>query len=142
MLLTPSGQVLFSAGTHEIGVYSQSGGPEPSWQPHIANSPSEIVGGRPCTIKGPQINGLSQTVSYGDEATMATNYPLVRMQNITSGNVRYCGTHVHSTMNVASGNSLQSTHFDIPHGIGTGQSIIVIVAKRILSTSLNVSVKT
>ncbi len=44
-------------------------------------------------------------------------------------------------MNVASGNSIQSTHFDVPHGIGTGQSIIVIVTKHILSTSLNVFVK-
>jgi hypothetical protein len=71
---------------------------------------------------------------------MASNYPLVRITNSGTGNVVYCKTHGHSTMAVATGNRIVSTNFDVPSGIGTGASTIVVVANGIPSSGVSVTV--
>ncbi len=91
-------------------------------------------------ISGLRFNGMSQGAAYGDDAQMATNYPLVRITNNGSGNVVYCRTHGHSTMAVATGNRIVSTNFDVPSGIGTGASTIVVVANGIPSSAVSVTV--
>ena len=45
---------------------------------------------------------MTQAVAYGDDATMATNYPLVRLIS-EDARVHYCRTFDHSTMAVATG---------------------------------------
>jgi hypothetical protein len=87
-----------------------------------------------------RFNGLSQGAAYGDDAQMATNYPLVRITNSGTGNVVYCRTHGHSTMAVATGNRVVSTNFDVPSGIGTGASTLVVVANGIPSPGVSVTI--
>ena len=103
MLLLPTGEVLFSNGTHDVELYIPDGIPNPSWRPQITNSPSQVQRGRTYTIRGRQLNGLSQAVSYGDDASMATNYPLVRIHNLSTNKITYCRTHDHSTIGVHTG---------------------------------------
>jgi len=69
---------------------------------------------RPNKISGTQFNGLSQAAAFGDEVETATNYPLVRITNNSTGHVFYTRTHDHSTMGVATGNTPVSTNFDVP----------------------------
>ena len=76
-----------------------------------------MVRGDTYTISGHRFNGLSQAQSFGDEFQASTNYPLVRMTNSGTGHVFYAKTHDHSTMGVATGNSLVSTNFDVPAGM-------------------------
>src|SRR3954465_12768418 len=44
----------------------------------------------------------------------ATNYPLVRITNEATHHVFYARTHDHSTMGVATGDAIVSSHFDVP----------------------------
>jgi hypothetical protein len=68
------------------------------------------------------------------------NYPLVRITNAT-GHVFYPATHGHSTMGVATGAKIVSTKFDVPSGIETGASKLVVIANGIPSASVEVTVK-
>ena len=133
MMLLPTGQVLFAAGSNAIHVYTPVGGPEPDWRPAITSHPSEVRPLHTYTIHGRQLNGLSQAVGYGDDSSAATNYPLVRLRNIHTGQVRYCKTFDHSTMGVATGTVIQSTQFKVPLGLHAGEYELVVVANGIAS---------
>ncbi len=63
----------------------------------ITSCPSDVQLGGTYAIYGRQFNGLSQAVSYGDDAQQATNYPLVRA-TAPDGTVGYWRTARHSTM--------------------------------------------
>jgi hypothetical protein len=91
-------------------------------------------------ISGTQFNGLSQAAAFGDEFQTATNYPLVRITNSSTGHVFYAKTHDHSTMAVATGSKIVSTNFDVPTGIETGASTLVVVANGIPSAAVNITV--
>ncbi len=133
MLLLPTGQVLFANGSTDIEVYTPSGGPDASWRPEITTHPTFVRAKRTYTLHGRQLNGLSQAVSYGDDASMATNYPLVRIQNNATGKVWYCRTFDHSTMGVATGSTIQSTYFKVPFGVTLGPATLTVIANGISS---------
>jgi hypothetical protein len=140
MMLTPTGSVLYASASNEIYAYSYCSFPENSWRPHITSVSSFLRAGGTYTLKGQQINGLSQAVGYGDDAASATNYPLVRIRNKVTGHVFYCRTFDHSTMGVATGTSIQSTTFHVPFNIELGDSEIYVVANGIASAPCPVDV--
>ena len=86
------------------------------------------------------MNGLSQAVSYGDDAQMATNYPLVQFRHAASKKVHFCRTFDHSTMGVATGKKIHHTHFHVPHGIPVGHYEMVVIANGIHSHPVKVHV--
>jgi hypothetical protein len=133
MMLLPTGQVMFVAGTPAIYVYTPAGGPDPAWRPQITAAPFILRPLHTYTLHGRQLNGLSQAVGYGDDAASATNYPLVRLRNLATGRVVFCRTFDHSSMGVATGTSVQSTNFAIPWGVDSGLSEICVVANGIAS---------
>src|ERR1035441_4591705 len=108
--------------------------------PPISIFPSTVVRGQSYTIFGRQFNGLSQAAGYGDENETATNYPLVRIKNVATGHIFYAKTHDHSTMAVATGAVPTFTHFDVPAGMETGPSTLVVVANGIPSNPVNITV--
>ena len=140
MLELPSGQVLFTDGSDNVEIYTPSGSYNSAWAPVITNVSSTLTHGQTYSISGLRFNGLSQGAAYGDDAQMASNYPLVRITNNSTGHVVYCRTHGHSTMAVATGNRVVSTNFDVPSSIGTGASTIEVVANGISSSPVNVTV--
>ena len=137
MLLLPTGQVLLSNGSLDIQVYTPDGMPDPSLLPQITGSPSSVRPGQRYTLHGRQINGVSQAVSYGDDASMATNYPIVRIRNIASNKVVYCRTHNHSTMGLQTGTVIHSTEFTVPHVIDFGPSELCVIANGISSACVS-----
>jgi hypothetical protein len=141
MLLLPTGQVLFAAATPDIEVYSPTGGPKAAWRPKITAHPHTIHAGQSYSLNGQRLNGLSQAVSYGDDAQMATNYPLVRLVNKATGHVRYCPTYDHSTMAVATRNKVVSTNFMVPFDMELGAADLCVVANGITSGCVAVKVK-
>jgi hypothetical protein len=136
LMLLPTGQVLVG-GTE---VYTSSGTYSPAWAPAIHAVPSTVVRGSTYKITGTQFNGLSQAAAFGDEYQTATNYPLVRITNKSTGHVFYAKTHGHSTMGVATGSTVVSTSFDVPAGMETGASSLVVVANGIPSPAVSITV--
>jgi hypothetical protein len=140
MLLLPSGQVLFTAGSNNAQLYAPAGSPDPAWKPQITSVPSSVRPGFTYTLKGRQLNGLSQACMYGDDAMAATNYPIVRIANQATGHVFYCRTHDHSTMGLQTGTVIHSTQFTVPSGIETGPSEICVIANGISSDCKRIGV--
>ena len=78
MLDLPSGQVLFDNGSSQLYVYTPSGSPQSAWKPTIT---SVVPNGNNYTLAGTQLNGLSAGASYGDDAEMDTNYPIIELRS-------------------------------------------------------------
>jgi hypothetical protein len=112
----------------------------PLWAPTITVYPVNVTRGSTYQIFGTQFNGLSQAAAFGDELETATNYPLVRITNQSSGHVFYARTHNHSTMAVATGNTKVSTNFDVPAGTEIGSSFLQVVANGIPSPAVAITV--
>ncbi|HLY04550.1 MAG TPA: hypothetical protein VKR31_02270 [Rhizomicrobium sp.] len=137
MTVLPNGQILIGGSE----VYQPTGTYKASWQPTISNYPSSVTRGQTYSISGTQFNGLSQAGGgMGDEYQSSTNYPLVQITNGSTGHVFYARTHDHSTMGVATGSTPVSTNFDVPSGMETGTSTLVVIANGIPSASVSVTV--
>jgi hypothetical protein len=140
MLLLPTGQILFSNGSNNIEVYTPDGSYDPIWRSRITKCPSQINPGITYTLFGTQLNGLSQAVNYGDDASMATNYPIIRIHNTSTNKQIYCRTHDHSTMGVHTGSVIHSTRFTVPSSIEAGKSQLFVIANGIPSEPFQVIV--
>ena len=137
LIVLPTGEVLVNGSF----VYRESGNANSAWAPTVTNVAATLTRGNTYQIQGTQFNGLSQAASFGDEMETATNYPLVRIQNNSSGHVIYARTHDHSTMGVATGSTVVSTNFDVPAGAETGASTLYVVANGIASAGVAVTVQ-
>jgi hypothetical protein len=131
LMLLPTGEVLFGAGHNDIRCYQPDGHPHDSWRPHIhAVHP---LGGGQYLLKGTQLTGLSQANIYGDDCNPSTNYPLVRLKNNLTHEVRYCRTFDFSTRGVGTGGALESVRFTVPPGLPHGHYDMCVVANGISS---------
>jgi hypothetical protein len=140
-LLLPTGHVLFSNGSNNVQLYTPTNDtPDPMWRPNITSVPASLLRGVTYTLHGRQINGLSQAVSYGDDATMATNYPLVQLRNNATGHVVFCRTFNFSTMAVNTGTVIHTTEFTVPSSAALGASTITVIANGIASAPVAVNV--
>jgi hypothetical protein len=137
LMILPTGQVLVGGQA----VINSTGTYQAAWQPTIATFPATVTPGSTYLITGTQFNGLSQANGFGDELQTSTNYPLVRITNGATGHVFYAHTHGHSTMGVATGNTVVSTNFDVPVAIETGASTLVVVANGIPSAPAAITVQ-
>ncbi|HEY3973409.1 MAG TPA: hypothetical protein VGM18_10415 [Candidatus Sulfotelmatobacter sp.] len=136
LMMLPTGQVLVG-GTE---VYNPSGTYDAAWAPTIKSVTTSLTRGSTYKISGTQFNGLSQAAAFGDEYETATNYPLVRITNNSTGHVFYAKTHNHSTMAVATGSAIVSTNIDVPATMETGASSLEVVANGIPSVPVSVTV--
>lgn len=144
LMVLPTGQILYTLAdgtTEDAEIFTAKGKSKSAWAPTITTAPTTVTRGQSYSISGTQFNGVSAGAAYGDDAQMASSYPLVRMTNTASGHVFYARTHDHSTMGVATGKKKVSTHFDVPSGMETGASSLVVVANGIASTSVSVTVQ-
>lgn len=139
MLLLPNGQALFSNQTADLQVYTPDGAPQAAWRPQITAYPHHIARSDAYTLQGRQLSGLSQAVSYGDDATMATNYPLVRIEHLADGRVWYCRTF-NNDLRVAAGPTIQEASFYVPADVELGPARLCVVANGIPSEWVHVTI--
>ncbi len=140
MLVLPTGQVMFTDGTSDVELYNPVGAPNPSWAPAITHVAGLLTHGKTYTVKGTQLNGLSQGAAYGDDSQAATNYPLVRITNVATGHVFYAHTKKPSSMGVATGSTIVATHFTVPATIDLGTSQLEVVTNGIASSPVTVTI--
>ncbi len=140
MLVLPTGQVLYTDGSNDVEIYTATGNPYPGLTPTALVTVSEYTRGQTYKLFGSKFNGASQANFYGDDAQAATNYPIVRLVNRTSGHVFYCRTHDHSTMAVGF-NGPTYTYIDIPSTMETGLSYLEVVVNGIVSRQYPVGVR-
>ncbi len=149
MLMLPTGQVLVTDsfddgnGNSAGEAFLYTPGPYAitnSWRPAITKCPANMTQGKTYTVHGTQFNGLSQCSSYGDDASNATNYPLVRVRNNATGHIRYLRTSHHSTMAVATGAAIVSTKVHVPLSAEGGDSTLEVVANGIPSKPFGVKI--
>jgi hypothetical protein len=138
MLVLPSGQVLVSPGnTAQLEIYTPKGAPQSTWLPRVSSITAESNG--TFLLTGTQLNGISEGASYGDDAEMSSNYPIVRLAD-AQGNEFYARTFHWSSTGVATGSTSVSTDFTLPLGIPGGVYSLFVVANGIASKPVSFTV--
>ena len=135
-LMLPTGDVLLSAADGTFALLPNDavdGEPQDAWRPAITSMPSQMASGNTYTITGTQFNGLSQACSYGDDAQMATNYPIFRLTGKKTGTVTYLRSSNFSTMQIATGNTEVSASVTVPAGMADGDYGLEVIANGIPS---------
>lgn len=143
LLLLPNGKVLMSTQQTSLAILTpdpQTAAPNAAWKPTITSAPATLVAGRDYVISGTQFNGLSQAVSYGDDAPAATNYPIARLTQVGGSSVSYLRTFDFSTLAVATGTAGQSTRAQVPANVAPGQYNLQIIANGCASDPTSVQV--
>jgi Divergent InlB B-repeat domain len=139
-LLLPGGQVLDVSQCGNLQIYTPlAGASQASWAPVITSVPSALAPGANYAVSGSQLNGLTEGTYYGDDVQAATNFPLVRITNNSTGHVFYARTSNHGTMSIAP-NAAGSTNFAVPANIEMGASSLVVVANGIPSQPIAVNI--
>ncbi|MBV9103403.1 MAG: hypothetical protein JO060_07410 [Candidatus Eremiobacteraeota bacterium] len=140
LLILPTGEVLGTDGSNDVEVYTPRGKPLRSIAPQIVSVPTTLTHGSHYTLKGRRLNGVSQDNMYGDDVQMASNYPLVRITNTSSGHVFYARTYNFSSMAVAS-KAVVKTTFQIPNNTEVGAATLQVVTNGITSTPVTVTIQ-
>jgi hypothetical protein len=148
MLPLPNGDILLSNSAPNAAspmlIYRPDGVPLAPGKPTITKLPLDdnrkavLAAGATFTIAGTLFNGLSQAASYGDDASMATNYPLVRLESKVGPAVWYCRTFGHSSMGVSVPEPV-STNFTVPWDVPVGDYNLRVIANGIASDAVPIS---
>jgi hypothetical protein len=146
LLLLPNGQVLMSANGTTFALYRPDAAELTPAVPiptignfGSAQFPAVLITGHTYTIAGTNLNGISQANSYGDDAQMATNFPLVRSTNTATNQVVYFRTSNFSSMGVAVPGTV-SCDVQVPFGLAIGSWSLVVVANAVASAPVIVQV--
>jgi hypothetical protein len=138
LMLLPTGEVLYTAQGPEVWVYTPDGAPRHEWSPRVTECHHHLHRGESYEIEGHRLTGMSQAVSYGDDYTAATNYPLVRLRS--GPTVTYCRTYHFSTFAVATGERRIEARFEVPASAPAGRAELYAVANGIESEPVHVHV--
>jgi hypothetical protein len=115
MVLLPTGQVLLAqeGGPFQVFTEDPATGPQDAWRPTITGITDNHD--NTFTLRGTQLNGLSEGAAYGDDNAMASNYPIIRFVD-SGGNDFYGRTFNWSSTGVATGSTPESALFTLPSG--------------------------
>jgi hypothetical protein len=143
-LLLPTGQILLSTQQAQVYIYTppaSEGSYKAAWKPVITTFPSALIIGHSYLLTGTNLNGLSQANSYGDDAQMPTNYPIVQITDTTSGAVYYLKTQDFSSRGVAVPGPVTAS-VTVPQTTPPGAYNLVAIANGIPSASIPVEIGT
>lgn len=142
MLMLPTGQILFTDFSSDVQIFTSTGSPYSGWDPQVVlpSGTATFTRGTTVVLRGYDFNGASQNSAYGDDFQNATNYPLVRFTNVSTGHVFYGRTHDHSTMAVAY-HGPTSTHVDVPESMEPGSADMQVVVNGIASKNYRVVIR-
>ncbi len=139
MLVLPNGSILYSNYGSQLYTYTSPGAPVAAGKPVITSITNKADGSY--HLAGTGLNGISFGASYGEDAQMDSNYPIVRMTS-TLGDVSYARTFSWSNTGVRTGSLSVSTEFSLtgfPSAGGGGSYSLVVVANGISSDPISFS---
>jgi hypothetical protein len=133
-LMLPNGQVLFAQRySSQLWVYTPGGSPKAAWRPKITSVAKNADGSY--LLSGTQLNGISEGASFGDDAEMSTNYPIVRLKG-SAGRVFYARSYDWSSTDVATGSTPETTDLQLPSNLPSGSYKLTVIANGISSRSV------
>lgn len=138
-LVLPSGEILMTDFSPRAEIYTPAGTPNAKAAPAIISAPTAVTAGKTYNLVGRQLGGLTAGAYYGDDAQMATNFPVVRITNTTTHHVFYARSFGWTGVSVTPG-VLGSTNFTVPAGIESGASELQVVASGVASAPVIVTV--
>jgi len=133
MLMLPNGHMLFSTSSNILWDYAPTGAPQTSWGPTITSVSKSPTNSSLYTITGMQLTGISEGSSYGDDAEMSTNYPIIRLTN-SAGIVQYLRSF-NWTPGVATGTKPVTVQFLLPAKLSYGNYQLAVIANGIPSAN-------
>ncbi len=136
----PTGQVLMTDFSNQMEVYTPADQPIAAYAPVVYSAPDSLKAGGTYTLVGAQLGGRTAGAYYGDDAQMATNYPIVRFTNVDTGHVVYARSTGLSSYSVAP-KALSQAVFTVPSKIESGYSLMEVVANGVGSKPSLVDVK-
>jgi len=136
MLPTPDGRILYSAGSGTMYVYTPDGTRLAAAKPAILGLWQNPDGSYHLT--GTQLNGISVGASYGDDAQMDSNYPIVRL-TASPTSVRFARSFNWSSTSIATGSRVVSTEFVLPSGLAGTIFSFAVVANGVASDSISLT---
>ncbi len=125
MLCLPNGQILYSHMGIDLYCYTPGGSPLALGRPVITGISRNGDGSFHLTGTG--LNGISEGASYGDDAQMNSNYPIVRIDH-SNGNVYYARTYDWSSTSIMTAARVLSTEYRLPASMPEGAYSVVAVA--------------
>jgi hypothetical protein len=137
MLMLPTGQVLFTTGGNKLAVYTPDGTALAAGKPGVSSVTLNADGSY--TLTGGLLNGISAGASYGDDAEMDSNYPIVQLTD-SSNHVRYARTHNWNATGIYTTNGATSTLFNLPTGLAAGNYTLRVIANGNPSNPVNLTV--
>jgi hypothetical protein len=140
LLVLPTGQVLATDFSNDIEIYTPLGGPDQSWRPLITSVATTLTHGTTQQLTANRINGLSEGAYYGDDAQQATNFPIVQIRNVATGDVTFARTHDGTTFAIGA-NVTGTTNVDIPATTELGASKLTLITSGIASAEVEVVVE-
>jgi hypothetical protein len=142
LLVLPTGQVLWDDSQtipNEVALYTPGGKAKAAWKPVISSVATSLTtGSTGNAISGTNFNGFDVGGTYGDDAQASTNFPLVRITNVGSGDVCFGRSYNFSTMGVWTKGTTNAM-FDIPASCETGASTLQVIVNGIASAGVAVT---
>ena len=138
-LVLPNGQVLMNNSTNNLVLYTPDAASAVSTSPPSITKIAENANGS-FTLTGTDINGNNDGATYGDDAQMATNYPIVSFTNLT-GQVSYATTYGFNYA-VEQGNTPLTTQFTLPTGLAPGTYSVRVIANGVASKPYGLQIPT
>lgn len=130
MLVLPTGQVMYSHYGSDLYLYTPTGPVVTQAIPVITSVTPNPDGS--FHLVGTGLNGNSEGASYGDDAQMNSNYPLVRIRH-SNIHTYYARTFNWSTTSIATGSTPVSVDYRLPANLPAGDYQIEVVANGISS---------
>lgn len=140
LMMLPSGQIMFTDYTNDVELWTPTGSNYSGWNATALLNRTTYTRGTTLLLFGAKFNGVSQNNMYGDDYQAASNYPIVRFVNSSTGHVFYGRTHDHAAMQVGYVGPTY-THVDIPTNMETGGTNMQIVVNGISSQNYHIIIQ-
>mgnify|MGYP003337723356 FL=1 len=138
MLVLPNGNLLLGNDQFDTPwEYTPGGGALANWRPTISGIAN--VSKNRYRITGARLTGISEGATYGDDAEMSTNYPIVRMDQV--GVQKYARSYSWTPgISNPGDTTLNTVDFDVPAGTPPGTYQVSVIANGIQSLSVPLTI--